>query len=54
MSPLKAVVEAYLQARGFDSYDHPTLGTLWGHPELGEGRRFLDTVAWCIGREEAQ
>ena len=47
-SPLAALVEAYMRAKGL----HPTGDTgLWGHPQLGEGRRYWDCVQWQIGRE---
>lgn len=47
-SPLAAVILAYMEAKGF----HPTGDTgTWGHPQLGEGRRYWDCVQWQIGRE---
>lgn len=52
LSPLRAANEGYLRAVGFLTYEHDTLGTLWGHPELGQGRTFDDALRWWMGHEE--
>ena len=49
---LRELLEAWLVSIGCTFYLKDG-ERLWGHPSLGHGRPFMETLAWVLGCEQA-